>query len=134
MATEAHTLTEVLFELYRRLNQREPDARVIEAIQQLREDNGLADDQQVPAWLPAALDAALGGREVSNVLFPEVGSDVGSFLLEVSEIVPGWEYDDQGELATMTFPALHVQLFLSREAADSEGSGCASYSVLRMPR
>jgi hypothetical protein len=132
MATDSPALTELVVELYRRLNKQEPEPGVIEAIQQVCEDSGLEDDK-VPTWLMDMFDAVLAGREVKRVLFPKIGSDISSFFLESAPLIPGWRHDDQGESVVMEFPPIHVRVQLSREALTPEGRACALYSVLLVP-
>ena len=129
MAIAARTFTELLVDLYRRLNNRVPEPEVIEGIRQLQEENGLLDGDRIPGWLYASIAAALARHESPDVLFPEVGSDVGSFLIEVSELIPGWEHVDDGEWITISFTVLGVQIYISREAMTIERTSCCSYSV-----
>jgi hypothetical protein len=126
---EPQSLTDQLVELYRRLNQRAPEAETAGAIRQSQEDNGLL--EAAPVWLTDALAAVLAGRTTGPVLFPSVGSDAGSFLMEVADLIPGWEHDDQGEYIRMRFPALGTEILIINEALTPEGKGCSSYSVQR---
>jgi hypothetical protein len=129
---ERASLTELMIELYRRLNGREPGPDVIASIREFQEDNGLLEDDQVPEWLTSVFETALAGREVKHVLFPRIGSDISTFLDEVATVIPGWEHEDEGEWVTMTFAPLGVKILLSREARTPEGAPSDSYSVERI--
>ena len=126
-------LTELIVALYRRLHHRDPDSSVVQAIEQAREDNGLDQDDQVPSWLIDSFTAVLANHEVKNELFPQIGSDIASFFEEVASVIPGWKHHDEGEWVLMDFPAIHAQLYLSREARTPEGGSCSSYSVRLSP-
>lgn len=127
---ESQRLTDQLVELYRRLNDRAPEAETVDAIRQAQEDNGLL--ESAPSWLTDSLSAVLDGRTTGPLLFPSVGSDAGSFLMEVADLIPGWEHDDQGEYIRMRFPAIGAQIVISNEALTPEGKGSSSYSVQRV--
>ena len=127
---ESQSLTDQLTELYRRLNGCAPEAGTVDAIRQAQQDNGLL--EAAPSWLTDSLSAVLDGRTTDSVLFPSVGSDAGSFLIEVADLVPGWEHDDQGEYTRIQFPAIGAQILISNEALTPEGKGSSSYSVQRM--
>lgn len=130
--THARNLTELLVELYRRLNGREPEPELAEAIQTLREENSLDQDDQVPAWLTAVFTEALAGREVEHVLFPKIGSAIASFLFDASREIPGWEHDSQGEWIDLRFPAIGMLIHLSREALTPDRRHSCAYSVRRL--
>lgn len=123
------SLTTLLVELYLRIHGRAPDPSFAASIDSLRYDYDLEEDGQVPTWLSDALEALLQQKETAAVRFEKIGSDVSSFLTEASELVPGWEHDDQGEWIELRVPALGARLLISREALSSTGAGCCSYVV-----
>jgi hypothetical protein len=125
------TLIELMVELNRRLTGRPPTEEFVDAIRRLREGYDLEDDTKVPGWLTDAFGAALEGRETGKVHFERIGSDVDSFLSEVSELISGWEHDDQGESIGIGFPALGVKIHLSREERNPAGESCCAYKVTR---
>jgi hypothetical protein len=120
-------------ETYRHLAGHPPAADFVEAVDQLRWDYDLEDDAAVPTWLTDAFSAAVKGRTTDIVRFDSIGSDVDSFLTEMSRLVPGWEHDDQGESIEIKLPPLGVEIYLSREALSSTGTGCSSCVVRRIP-
>lgn len=131
METQQPTLTDLIAQLYQRVAGGPPTQSVVDAIHQHRWDCDLEDDTKVPAWLTDMLGAALQGRETGVVRFERIGSDVSSFLLDVSEMVPGWQHVDQGESIEIELPSLGVHIHLSRESRSDAGAHCSSYSVMR---
>lgn len=133
MKTQPSTLTTMMMALYGRLTGHPPTEGFVDAVRQLREDYELEDDAKVPSWLTDMFAAAMEGRETGTVRFEDIGSDVASFLSEVSRLVPGWSHDDQGEWIGNVLAPLGVQIYLSREAANDAGKSCCSYTVSRIP-
>ncbi len=125
-------VSELLASLYRALAGVAPTPEVTRAIEQCREDNGLDAGREFPEWLLGVLGAVLERHEVERALFPKIGSEVATFLAEVSQLFPGWQHDDQGEYVAMTFPLLGVRAHLSREALTPRGEHSCSYSVRRL--
>ena len=126
-------LTQLLLSVYRASCGEEPPAEVAVAIDDSRWNNGLQAGREIPAWLPAVFEAVLERREVGVTLFPDIGSAIGSLLLEVAPLFPGWQYEDQGEWVEMIFPRLGIRVVLSREWSTPEGTHCCSYTVKRLP-
>lgn len=122
-------LTLLLADLYREMTGGEPAAEVLEAITTSREDNHFDPAHDVPAWMPAMLEAVLARRAVGPTILPPDDGSAASFLDEVARLVPGWTVDEQGEYYTMTFPPLGVEVVVSREALTPEGRHCYAYTV-----
>jgi hypothetical protein len=120
-----------LLELYRRLAAHDPDPDTAERLRECLEDNGLVDDERAPGWLVDALHAALAGTPGEPVFFEELDGDVANFLSEASDLVPGWRHDDQGETVTMAFPALGMEIYVSREALSADRRRGCKYTVRR---
>jgi len=124
-------LTDLMVQLYRRLNGREPSPDTVEVIETLRDDYDL-DDDSVPPWLVDAFNAAMEGKALGRVDFQEEG-DVAAFLLEAARKVPGWEHDEQGEYLAMRFPALGTRVVINREGLSPQGTHCCFVRVERLP-
>ena len=125
------TLTELMAELYRSLTGLDAGCGTLDTIRASVQDNGL--DSPPRDWLTNLFDAVLARRTAGPDLFPHDGGDVATFWLEASGVIPGWQLDDQGEWVLMTFPALGMQVRVSREALTPDGHGCCSYVVGPMP-
>ncbi|NUM79853.1 hypothetical protein HUU42_03525 [bacterium] len=122
-------LTELMIDLYRGLNDREPGPEIVASIRGFQEDNGLLNDHNVPEWLTSVFKDALAKRGIKNVLFQQIGSDISTFLDEVSTVIPGWKHHDEGEWVEIVLEQIGVKILLSREARTLDGKGCSSYSV-----
>jgi hypothetical protein len=128
---KTHSLRDMLINLFRQSELQDPPLSLIANLQECIEDNGLQDDDHVPAWLVDSIGAVLDGKELPDTLIDSVDGDVANFLSEVSDVLPGCEHSDQGEWIRMTFPALRSQIYISREALDAEHRVCSKYSVKR---
>ena len=125
-------LTPILADLYRGMTGDQPPPEVIEAITTSREDHHFDPAHDVPAWIPAMLEAVLQRREVGATNVPRDDGGAASFLGEVARVIPGWTLDDQGEFYTMTFPRLGMEVVDSREGLTPEGRHGHACTVRRL--
>jgi hypothetical protein len=125
-------LTDLFTELISKLNGTAPSDETVAAIEQLVVDDDV-EDERVPGWFIEALKAVLAGEEKATVWFPSIGSDVRSFVAEVSPLIPGMDLEDEGEYLLMKFPSLGLEIYMSGEAIDpATGKGCDSIAVQRL--
>src|SRR5277367_5348755 len=81
------------------------------------QDYGYPEFDKVPEWFKEMIDM-ICSRRPGFVLFDEVGSDMGSVLLELNDSL-GWGINDYGEGVEMSFPISRMRVFISREALSS---------------
>jgi hypothetical protein len=124
------TLTMLMEKLRKRLTGQPTPEHFVDAVRQLRKDYDL-DDEKIPDWLIDMWVAVLEGRETGTVRFDQIGSDISSFLMEISELIPGWKHDEQGESIEIDLAPVTTHIHLSRESRNAAGTHCCSYTVTR---
>jgi hypothetical protein len=127
-------LTILMEQIRERLTDQPPPEHFEDSVRQLREDYDLDDDAKVPSWFIQMWVAVLEGQGTGTVCFDQIGSDISSFLMEVSELISGWKHDEQGESIEIDFPSVTTHIHLSRESRTDAGTHCCSYTVTRTHR
>jgi hypothetical protein len=122
-------LTNMTLELYRKLKSVEPEEKVIEAINEMVESNGLAETENVPFWFLDLWQSILNETSTEKIFFlmsEIVGGkgDVVNFLAELADVIE-MNYDNYGEGIEMVFDSLRIRAFISMEG----GGGTGFYQI-----
>jgi len=105
-----------------------------DALKQMFSEYGYQRDEDFPPWFSKMLSDVLA-RHTDQLFYDyddTADSNMGSILFELHRNF-GWNIDDEGEAATITFPVTRMRVLLSREARHPNGLGCNSLTISRLP-
>lgn len=88
-----------------------------EVISAIFYDYGIERDDDVPGWF-CEIIAAVSCRQNKEFSVPSYEDPVGGILCEIREAF-GWDFVDDGEWWSLTFPKSGVEVYVSREGRDA---------------
>lgn len=116
-------LTNIIIELYQKLNSKEPKIAIKDSIHEIVESNALDSSDNIPSWFIDFWEDILNEKTTDKVQFlirelvnPE--ADIINFLTELADVID-MNYENYGEGIVMQFEPLNLDVFICLEGGPS---------------